>query len=202
MRDPDPNAVDGGKVLGVRIEVMNRAKFIRPYYVLLNRPYGDSRGLRVHRHTVPPCIPLSGLAARYLPPPAKADDGEQQRSAKKQDLARFVRTLRREIVRYHNRIAVIADLRKAVGLDAKKKKGRKSLDESPLLDISAADPEAKQVKVEWRDGRTGRLIIGDDGEVVKLLVFEGKSRDRDATRELLGEGTTRLEDLAKKMGAV
>ncbi|ROW10192.1 hypothetical protein VMCG_01877 [Cytospora schulzeri] len=220
VRDPDPNAVDGGNVLGVRIEVMTRSKFVRPYYVLLNRPYPAGGGteqrrrfLRVHRHTVPPCIPVGGLAARYLPAPRPlgdgADDGSggdvsavaQKRKEKQQDLSRFVRCLRREILRYHNRVAVIADLRRAVGLDGRKRDARELAGRSSLLGISAADAEAKQVRIDWKDGRSGRLVIGDDGDVVKLVVFGEQGRDREMTRELLSGGS-RLEDVARKLGSV
>lgn len=234
VRDPDPNAVDGGNVLGVRIEVMTRAKFMRPYYVLLNRPYrgvgvggggggarqqggreDGTRFLRVHRHTVPPCIPLGGLAARYLPAPTSSKpvdvDGVDHQDAdgggggggqrRRQDLPRFVRCLRREIVRYHNRVAVIADLRRAVGLDGRRRDAGELAGRSPLLGISAADAEAKQVRVDWKDGRSGRLVVGDDGDVVKLVVFGERGRDREMTRELLSGGS-RLEDVARRLGSV
>lgn len=216
VRDPDPSAVDGGNVLGVRIEVATRAKFVRPYYVLLNRPYrspGASeqgrRSLRVHRHTVPPCIPVGGLAARYLPAPRRLGDaGEGEAGGaggggreRQQDLSRFVRCLRREVVRYHNRVAVIADLRRAVGLDGKRRDARELAEQSSLLGISAADAEAKQVRVDWKDGRSGRLVIGDDGDVVKLVVFGDQGRDREMTRELLSGGS-RLEDVARRLASV
>lgn len=200
VRDPDPNAVDGGNVLGIKVEVMTRAKFLRPYYVFLTRPYTGSeqrtRFLRVHRHTVPPCIPLNGLAARYLPAPRSEGAEERQ-----QDLARFVRTLRREIVRYHNRVSVIAELRKAVGLDGKRKDAMELTERSSILAISAADTEAKQVRIDWKDGRSGRLVIGDDGEAVKLVILGERGRDRTLTRELLSGGS-RLEDVARKLAAV
>lgn len=202
VRDPDPNAVDGGNVLGIKIEVMTRAKFLRPYYVFLTRPYTGSdqrtRFLRVHRHTVPPCIPLNGLAARYLPAPAVADGSV---AGRQQDLARFVRTLRRELVRYHNRVAVIAELRKAVGLDGKRKDAIELSEKSSIFAISAADTEAKQVRIDWKDGRSGRLVIGDDGDVVKLVVLGERGRERTLTRELLSGGS-RLEDVARKLAAV
>ncbi|KAF3765115.1 hypothetical protein M406DRAFT_340582 [Cryphonectria parasitica EP155] len=209
VRDPDPNAVDHGIVLGIRIEVMTRSKFLRPYYVLLNRPYTGTeprrRLLRVHRHTVPPCIPLNGLAARYLPAPrppnAEHESGGDVKVERQQDLSRFVRALRREIVRYHNRVAVVADLRKAVGLDGKKKDAKERAERSSIMAISAADSEAKQVRIDWKDGRSGRLVIGDDGEVVKLVVFGERGRDREVTRELLSGGS-RLEDVARKLAAV
>lgn len=212
VRDPDPNAVDDGNVLGIRIEVMTRARFLRPYYVFLNRPYAaaESRGalLRVHRHTVPSCIPLGGLAARYLPAPGPptsssiSESGDDAKVPRRQDLSRFVRTLRREIVRYHNRIAVIADLRRALGLDGKRKDAKQLAEQSSILAISAVNAEAKQVRIDWKDGRSGRLVVGDDGEVVKLVVMlDGRGRDRELTRELLGAGS-RLEDVAQRLAAV
>ncbi|KAH0422902.1 cenp-O kinetochore centromere component [Colletotrichum camelliae] len=189
VQDPDPNAVDHGNVLGIRIELMADARFRRPFYVMLNRPYKDSRHLRVHRHTVPVCIPLSGLAARHLPAPRPAD-AERQTT---QDLSRFVRTLRREIVRYYNRVAVIGDLQRAAGL-----RGRPREDESEqaVVSISAADGEAKQISLEWADGRSGRLVMSEDGQIQKVVVLGSAGRDREVTRELLGE-SRRVEDVAK-----
>ncbi|KAK3330965.1 Cenp-O kinetochore centromere component-domain-containing protein [Apodospora peruviana] len=190
VRDPDPNAVEGRAVLGLRIEVVSRAKFLRPYYVLLNRPYPESRTrLRLHRHTVPPCIPLSGLATRHLPPPGR-----------RQDLSRFARALRREIVRYHHRMGVVADLRKAAGLGRKKKKSSvgDGTQQQLLVDISPADAEAKQISIDWADGRTGRLVMSDDGEIVKLVALGEHGRDREAVRELLG-GAVRVDDVTRRL---
>lgn len=196
VRDPDPNAVDSGAVLGLRIEVMTRARFVRPYFVFLNRPYA---GWRVHRHTVPPCIPLNGLAARYLPAPPKS--GAEAADKQLQNLPRFARTLRREIVRYHNRVAVVADLRKALGLDGKRKDAKERAERCPIYSISSADAETKQIRIDWKDGRSGRLVLGDDGEVGKLVVLGERARDREATRELLSDGN-RLEDVARRLAAV
>ncbi|KAH6628593.1 Cenp-O kinetochore centromere component-domain-containing protein [Chaetomium tenue] len=202
-RDPDPCAVDAGAILGLRIEVISRARFLRPYYVLLNRPYlsaDGSRRLRVHRHTLPACIPLAGLAARYLPPPAPATK-EGSGGKKKQDLARFARAVRRDVVRYHNRLGVVADLRKAagVGRDTGAEFGE---EEQPnrLVNITAADSEVKQLTIEWADGRTGRLVMGNDGEIVKLVVLGENGRDREAARGLLG-GAATAEDVVKRLAA-
>ncbi|KAK4187319.1 Cenp-O kinetochore centromere component-domain-containing protein [Podospora australis] len=180
--DPDPNAVDSGRILGLRIEVVSRAKFLRPYYVFFNRPFASlhKNFLRVHRHTVPQCIPLAGLANRYLPAPS---------SGRKQDLAKFARQLRREVVRYHHRLGVVANLRKGAGIGKQEAEGTEEEEEDKPVDISVADAEAKQVTIEWADGRTGRLVIGDDGEVVDFVVVaEDGGRDRDAGRGLLGGG--------------
>lgn len=201
-RDPDPNAVDDGAILGLRIEVVSRAKFLRPYYVLLNRPYGSrSRHLRVHRHTVPPCIPLAGLAARYLAPPPASGDEE----GGKQNLAKFARALRRELVYYHHRLGVVADLRKAAGLGKKAtgdgEEGGGEDEEGSngrLVDISAADAEAKQISIQWADGRTGRLVMGDDGEIVKVVAVGDHGRDREAVRQLFGDAKT-VGEVARRL---
>ncbi|KAK9776325.1 putative Cenp-O kinetochore centromere component [Seiridium cardinale] len=194
IRDPDPKAVDGGNVLGMRFEVMSRSRFIRPYYVMLNRPYPESRHLRVHRHTVPPCIPLSGLAARHLPAPKPDARG---RGTQDQDLSKFARALRRELVRYQNRIATISDLRKAAGQGSTKGRGREL--DIPISEISAVDAEAKQVRLEWEDGRTGRLVMDDDGKILKVVAQRENERDRQRVRELLG-GSTHVEELVRHLG--
>ncbi|KAI1778905.1 Cenp-O kinetochore centromere component-domain-containing protein [Hypoxylon cercidicola] len=193
VRDPDPNAVDDGKVLGLRFEIMSKSRFLRPYYVMLNRPYSNYQHLRVHRHTIPQCIPLSGLAARHLPPPTAKDDYD---ATKRQDLSKFARTLRRELVRYHNRTAVIGDLRSAAGLESKKGKAKELKD--PIVDISAADAQAKQIRVEWSDGRTGRLVMSDDGDIVKMVVQGENGQDRESVKQLIGE-SVRIEDVTKRL---
>jgi central kinetochore subunit Mal2/MCM21 len=176
----------------------------------------------VHRHTLPPCIPLAGLAGRYLPPPpatgkAKAsDEGAGSGRAKPQDLARFARSLRREVVRYHHRLGVVADLRKAAGLGGRKKMeegdgqggeedGEDGREGQPqgirLVDITPADAEVKQLTIEWADGRTGRLVMGDDGEILKLVVVGENGRDREAGRDFLG-GAVRVEDVVRRLATL
>jgi central kinetochore subunit Mal2/MCM21 len=194
VRDPDPNAVDGGNVLGVRFEVMTKAQFLRPYYVMLNRPYPNSRYLRVHKHTVPPCIPLPGLAARYLPSPP-APDSERQSH---QDISQFVRRLRREIVRHHNRIAIVADIRKALGLGPSTGESGEEAAERTIKDASVADPEAKQIKIDFTDGRTGRIVMDEDGKMLKFVVFGENGRERRISRDLEGDDV-RIETMIEKL---
>lgn len=154
-------------------------KYIRPYYVLLNKPYPNSSRLRVHRHTVPPCIPLAELAAKHLP--AEKTGVEEEASkvrSKKQNFTSFVRLLRREIMNYHHRVSAITSLRKALRLDSKNTSGKGKDRELVISDISAADAEAKHVTVEWADGKIGRLVLSAKGEVVKCVVMNDGVRDR------------------------
>jgi len=200
VRDPDPNAVDNGVVLGLRFEIMTSAKYLHPYFVFLNCPWSDKSFLRVHRHTVPPCIPLSGLAARHLPPPKKRRDDEATGGSTgddpKQNLVQFVKTLRREMARYHNRVGAMADIRRAVGLA--RPRGGEDVTQTSMVDVRAVDPGAKQIRLEWSDGRSGRVVVDDDGKVVKLVVFGSRGRDRETARELYSEDM-RIEDFAEKL---
>ena len=116
VRDPDPNALDGGNVLGVQIEVASKGTFLPPYHVLFVRP--DSREqmktvLKIHRHTIPTAIPLAQLAAKYLPQPQK---GLSEPPV--QDLDKFLRCLRKELMSYTLRKAVVGTLRAEAGLSA------------------------------------------------------------------------------------
>lgn len=189
MLDPDPNAVDGGNVLGLRFEVMLRGQFLKPYNVMLNRPYFKSTYLRIHRHTLPPAIPIAGLSARHLPQPTP-----ERETPAKQDLDRFVRALRREIVRYHNRMGASADLRRAMGVQEEKE----HLGPDDVVDVGIADIEAKQIKLTWADERSGRLVMDDDGKVTKFMVFGNQGRDWVTTKELLGDND-RIEDVVKRL---
>ncbi|KAM7221000.1 putative cenp-O kinetochore centromere component [Rhypophila decipiens] len=203
--DPDPNAVDNGHVLGIRFEVMNHGRFLRPYYVLLNRPWPDHpRHVRVHRHTVPACIPLSGFAARCLPSPAApsedSGDGEgniEKDKARPQDLEKFVSLLRRDIVGYHNRLTLVQDLRSAAGLDTKENDGRETGPDG-LVNIAPVDPRANHILFEWADGRAGRLVIADDGEVIKMVVLNESGRDRETVASILG-GIKHAEEIAIRL---
>lgn len=180
-------------MIGVRIEAFQGGRYVRPYYVFLNRPYGDRGILRVHRHTVPPCIPLAAVAERWLPVPSR--DGEPLK--KRQSLPRFVRALRLQITAYHNRVAVIAGMRKAFGLEGRKEdKGKQR--ETGVADVSAADAEARQIRLEWLDGRIGRAVMDDKGEVMKCVVIGEDGRDRETERKLMG-GDRRVEGIADRL---
>lgn len=200
VRDPDPNAVDGGRVLGIRIDVSSSGKFIKPYYLFFNKPFPGSDLLRIHRNTLPPCVPLESLVRQHLPTPKVAGEGLK---GKRQDLQRFMAAVRREVVGYHNRTAVIKTLRKEFKLDEEMEKGRKGKGkqkEKVIIDVSAADAEAKQIRIEWVDGRIGRCVVGEKGEVKKCVVIGEDGRDREVERRVLGvSGECRMEEIGKRL---
>lgn len=187
-------------MLGIRIDASGSTKFVRPYYVMLNKPWSGTDMLRVHRHTVPPCIPLASLAERYLPAPMVASEIVKET---RQDLRRFARALRREIVGYHNRSMVIKGLRKTFELDeavSEKSKRKGKGREKVIADISAADAEAKQIRIEWVDGRIGRAVVDEKGEVLKCVVIGEEGRDYINERRILGEGgKRRMEGLGERL---
>jgi central kinetochore subunit Mal2/MCM21 len=135
----------------------------------------------------------------------------------------FVRELRQRLVAYHNRLAAVADMRKAAGLGAdeqKRKRRRKQIaateddgsalepseedgaeeDDSDnngtprIVDIGLADAEAKQVKIDWSNGDVCRLLIDDGGEVEKCVMYGAQGQDTPAAREFL-QRITRVEKL-------
>ncbi|KOS18170.1 hypothetical protein ESCO_003279 [Escovopsis weberi] len=186
VRDPDPHAVDGARVLGLRLEAIARGRFLTPYYVLLNRPFPGSKHLRIHRHTVPPAVPLAGLAGRYLPAPGPDPNpnrdsvsGAPRPRPQTQNLHAFATRLRREIVRYHNRLGASADLRRALDDTA---------EDTAAADLAIADVEAKHIALAWPAAdRSARIVIDDDGALVHAVVMGPHGRDWLAARRLFGD---------------
>jgi central kinetochore subunit Mal2/MCM21 len=87
-------------------------------------------------------------------------------------------------------------MRRAFGLNTNKEQGhgRKLV----FSDISAADAEAKHVRLEWMDGRIGRAVISSKGKVVKCVVIGEEGRDRPTERAVLGGGG-RIEGMTERL---
>ncbi|KAF2839083.1 hypothetical protein M501DRAFT_1051112 [Patellaria atrata CBS 101060] len=190
VRDPDPRAADGGRVLGVRIEVPVRDQLLPAYYVLLKRE-GDGDGVRVRmrvcKHTVPACVSVEGLAARYLP-------GE----GKRQDLGMFVKRLRREIVGWHCRIMAVEGLRGEVGLE----KGGDVHTDGGIVDVGVTDLSVRELRMEWVDGTRARIRISAHGCVERVVVSVGEGGDRSTAGELrrrIEGGDGRIEGIVKRI---
>jgi central kinetochore subunit Mal2/MCM21 len=202
VQDPDPRAINNGNILGVSIDVAVGGKFVETYHVLLNwRGEQNTRVLRIHKHAIPPCIPLQQLANKWLPTTTKDADVYPE-----QDLVKFGRSLRQELVSWHMRIEAVEKLRKEAGLkDAKADHANKekvvastvcilnafvSEDEASsdvedeeetgsahILDIES-DTAVRQITVTWSDRRTAVMSITKDGRVEKAV-----SRTRDGGRD-------------------
>ncbi|MCJ1397601.1 hypothetical protein MMC11_000796 [Xylographa trunciseda] len=188
-RNPDPNAVDEGRIVGVRIEVFNRRMrtFRAPKYLLLDRPFPASDSLRVHVHNFPKWIPLQRLVSKHLPL-SNPSDGKAPET---QNLARLVWELRRLLISYHLRQDAIVTMgeSKRIGVDGEQ--------ENRFKEVKAVDAENRDIKIEWEDGTVGRIAVDDDGKLEKVVVMDGDgSRKREKERSILGAKT--LEKLAKK----
>lgn len=98
-------------------------------------------------------------------------------------------------MRYHNRLGVSADLRRGLGLH---ERTSADLAASDIVEVGIADIEAKQIRLTWADERSGRVVMDDDGKVLKLVVFGKQGRDWETTKELYGN-YGRIEDVTKKL---
>ncbi|POS87917.1 hypothetical protein EPUL_000731 [Erysiphe pulchra] len=198
IQDPDPNAVNQGYLLALRFDISESGEFIRPYYVILNKPWNGEKNmmLSVYRHTLPPAIPLTTLAQKYLPSSKNQISVEVEATgeAPKQSLLNFSRALRRSIVAYHNRLSIINNLRTDFGLDGNDRK-ETIYDEEILLDLSATDSEIRNIRLEWTDGRVGKIVVDEDGEIKKCIVISEGNRDRATEKALYGG----IQDLGENL---
>ncbi|OCK76929.1 hypothetical protein K432DRAFT_396026 [Lepidopterella palustris CBS 459.81] len=208
VKDPDPHAVDGGRVLGVQIEVFIKGAFTSPYHVLLIRPTAGSDHLRIHKHTIPACIPLSQLAAQYLPQPSQTT----MQTSTAQNLPRLIRVLRKELVSYNLRLATVEDLRAEAGLaptaiSKEVSMGEvlnASIDPTPSrnerrrgkISQIEADAAVRELTVKWSSGLIARMKLSKDGTVEKGVArtLDGK-REAEIERRLVG----RMEGLVQRL---
>ncbi|OJD37349.1 cenp-o kinetochore centromere component [Diplodia corticola] len=191
VKDPDPCAVDDGRILGVRIEVSVKGRFAAPYYLLLNRSSSGSENLRIHKHTIPPCIPLHGYAAKYLP-----------QQDQPQDLHRLVRELRQELVSHHLRLNAVGKLRKDAGLpeDAEGASRKRKRGKDVIVDVRALDVGAKEIEINLADSTTVRVLLSKRGVVEKAVArnSDGIGRVRAVERALLA-GDRRVEGIVERL---
>ncbi|KAJ4413064.1 hypothetical protein N0V91_000038 [Didymella pomorum] len=203
VEDPDPNAVNNGDILGISIEVPVNGGFVDTYHVLLTvMDRNNAKRLRIHKHTIPSCIPLQQLANKWLPQGAK--DGDIAKDPG-QDLVKFGRALRKELLSWHMRLDAVQDMRSQAKLPAPQAEDELDNDvisggrvlnafvssDPPssdaeeddgsvpvrILDIEA-DAAVRQVTVIWSDGRTAVLVVTKDGRIEKAICrARGGSRD-------------------------
>ena len=170
VKDPDPNAINNGNLLGISIDVAIGPKFIETYHVLLSVCDKDDRKIvSIHKHTIPPCIPLEQLARKWIPGSAKDEDMSPE-----QDLVRFGRLLRKEIVSWHMRISAVEELRKGAGLDKERAEGTASPVQVQVLNSFVSDDEAssdiEDEEDEEDDGALRLLHIETDAAVRQMVV--------------------------------
>jgi central kinetochore subunit Mal2/MCM21 len=167
VQDPDPNAVDGGNVLGIRFDIFSAEKraFDTPYYVLFNQPNGVGR-LRVHKHTIPVFVPLQSITRKYLPYTAEDEEDNPKSVAKVQDLPLFVRALRKELVSHHKRLEAYKRLKQEL-------EGKHGVQKVDMLDSTG-----NEIEIEFSSDIKARLRVSTDGKIEKVAV--GPSRTTGA----------------------
>lgn len=165
---------------------------MKPFYVFVVRVLPSEDGQtgedvwRVHKHTVPPAVPLGSLSRRFLPQP-EGEGGDDSGidvsvmpSEVKQDLGAFVRGVRRELVgmvRRKEKLERLDGLVKGAGFER--------------FDI--VDGVGREVEIEIED-LVVRIGIDESGEVVEKVIvrelgIEGLSgRRRELERVLMNDG--------------
>lgn len=222
VQDPDPHAINGGAILGISIDVSLGGKFIETYHVLLNyREHEGKKVLRVHKHTIPTCIPLQQLANKFLPIGGGGKDGDVVEQME-QDLVKFGRALRRELVGWHLRMDALEVLRNEIDVEQGKKRKDESVEETgrvlnafmsddeassdieeeevsgplKIVDIEA-DAAVRQITVRWSDRRTAFMSITKDGRVEKAVCrLKNGTRDVALSRKAVGPMTALVRRLA------
>ena len=169
-KDPDPFAPDSGIVTGIRIERYSRKsrQFLAPAYAFLQRekPSEDSqdqRSWRVHRHTLPPSVPVHALASTLLN--GSADDGQAA-------IRKFARAVTKEVLSLLRRQEAAAEL-----------KG------GQVKEVKVLNGEATEVGLVLRDGSAGSLRVTKTGRVEKVKLQEGDAETAQLARRMQQAGT-------------
>jgi central kinetochore subunit Mal2/MCM21 len=220
VKDPDPHAVNGGRVLGVRFDVFSTSKraFEKPYYVFLvraksegeedqnNRPHvgadAPDEEWRVHRHTIPSAIPVAMLVRRYLPLSAAAreEDAGAERDGRslmnlRQDLGAFVRAVRKQLVGMVRRRDVLQALEKTCVSS--------STQTGLATQMEIVDGVGREIELSLRDGAVLRFRIDMGGELVEKAVArmtDGAGGRRQDLERLAMDDGGRLEGLVDRLG--
>ncbi|EGC41703.1 conserved hypothetical protein [Histoplasma capsulatum var. duboisii H88] len=217
FKDPSPHATSPN-LLGIRFDICTRhGKFVQPYYLLLKHVgRSEKKILQVHRHTIPVFIPLSQLERKYLPVPQGTNEADststKPRNTPKQDLRSLVRELRQELVAWHLRCDALRWLQEELGLLDESNQALSSQpstreDQLPanglgIVFVSATAVEARYIRIEWRDGRVGRIKLSNSGFVERAIIIGDEGRDK-MTENLLTGGDGRIESVIERLrGAV
>lgn len=205
---------------------------MNPYYVLLKRDgaegedQGDTKRLRVHRHTIPAFVPMKRLQRIYLPLSTTGDeDGDGDRNEEEtlkpwktkprrnQNLASFVRVLRRSLTAWHLRQDAVVHLRERLGVPSDQdggqdgnQGGKEDQDDKwtlpdndlGLVSLGPTTLEARYIRLEWDDGRVGRFKVSDTGRVERAVVIGDRGRDK-GLESVLTDGQGRVEDVIDRL---
>lgn len=150
--------------------------------------------MRVHRHTIPVCVPLKALGERFIPyfdsdASSSAEGGIENRPP--QDLSKFLRAVRRECVSLHKRIEAIETLKEELART------------QGVREVRGLDIEGREAEIEFVDRHIARISIDTDGTIEKVFVRktprgETGLRGKAIERMVLG-GDGRIESLTARL---
>lgn len=128
---------------------------------------------------------MQTLEEKYLPYPDPGSSEELK--ARSQDLAKFVRALRRECVALHRRIEAIQSLKE--GLERRR----------GVTEVRSLDREGREIEIEFMGKLIARIYIGTNGTIEKVIVRhdmkEGSSLKAKVIEMKILDGDGRIESL-------
>ena len=142
---------------------------------------------------MPPSIPLSQLAAKYLPeaPSTLLTPGKHPRP---QNLPRLVQELRREIVSYHRRQDAVKQLQNEIDLRVRGTASGNVL--TNIKEVRSADAEVTDIRIEWREDQLGKLKIDKCGRIEKAVVMGSNRKRRKSLERMLMSRDGHLSNLS------
>ena len=191
----------------------------KPYYILLRRPSNKNHNhLRVHKHTLPSCIPVQSLAIQYLSKERTGSEGEETHvQAEKEGLNLFARAVRKKAMYLNFRRHAVDRLKSRLNED------RIQLDTNGqsrkwVKDVMANDAGYLSFRIEWLGGHWYDIDLDETGVVQSVKHGAGQRSHRanmptsfegdpgvwhgrwevgmpvDALGEYSAEGTEAMED--------
>lgn len=129
--DPSPECQALNPLLGVRFDICQQdGRYTKPYYLFCRRISASSQELRIHRHTIPPLVPIHDYEKQYLP---LADEGYggsedsfsngEHSGSRSQNLHALIKCVRRDLVSWKLRVDAIELVRDHLGLPPTKHNG-------------------------------------------------------------------------------
>lgn len=91
--------------------------------------------------------------------------------------------------------------REIVGVERRKGAVEGGVLGKEVREVRVTDKEGRDVRIEWRDGAVGRVRVGKDGRVEKVVVLGERGRAREVERKL-GGGDGRVEGLVERVREV
>jgi central kinetochore subunit Mal2/MCM21 len=193
VQDPDPHALNGGEILGVRIDMFStrQSKFLPPYFLLFRQL--DAATLKLYKHTIPACISLRPLLAKHMSVPAEGDVA----SSDSQDLPQFVRAVRRELGHLVNTTDAVDGLRESVeGGEGKPYE---------IDEVKWCGPRAVEVTLKLQSNDTAMIRIGSSQTIEKARVCILPSHEigtRKRIERAMMQNDGQLDGLGTRLDAV